>query len=91
MLTGLPPSDHVSEGIHKQANIDEASFESDISHIANPDLITSKDVKVLKSVDPGTHTINGVRGLTTTDRLFAFINRTTADTQRCIPYVIATV
>ena len=42
------------------------SFESNISDIANPDLIASGDLKGLKSVDPGTHPLKRLRGLTDT-------------------------
>ena len=55
MLTQMPSSYHASEDIHEQTNIDKVSLESNISDIANPDLIASGDLKGLKSVDPGTH------------------------------------
>ena len=48
----MPRSYHASEDIHEQRDIDEVSFELNISDIANPDLITSRDLKVLKSVAP---------------------------------------
>ena len=38
-------SDHASENIHEQQNIDKVSFETDIGPIANPDLIASRDLK----------------------------------------------
>ena len=66
MLTHLPPSNHASEDIHEQRNIDETRLESDISNIAHPDLIASRDLNVFKAIDPGTHTVNGLRGLTDT-------------------------
>ena len=54
------------KNIHEQRNIDEAFLELDIGNIANPDLIASADVKVINSIDPRTHTVNGVGGLTDT-------------------------
>ena len=66
MLTQMPSSYHASEDIHEQTNIDEVSFESNISDIANPDVIASGDLKGLKSVDPGTHPLKRLRGLTDT-------------------------
>ena len=66
MLTDIPPSDHASEDIHEQTNIDKVSFEADVGDIAHPDLITSGDIKVFKAIAPGTHTRNGCRGLTDT-------------------------
>ena len=66
MLTELPPSYHSGEDIHEQSDIDEVSLESDISNIANPDLIASTDIKRLQAIHIGTHTLNGGRGLTDT-------------------------
>ena len=81
VLTDVPPSDQASENIHKQTNIDEVSFETDIGNIVHPDLITSGDIKVFKAIVPGTHTRNGCRGLTGAfDRnreVGGFINRAT--------------
>ena len=81
MLADLPPSDHASEDIHGHCDIDEASLESDICYIANPDLIVSADIKVLKSIDPGLWASKGSRGLTDTfdgnREILCFINRAT--------------
>ena len=38
----------------------------DVGNIADPDLIASGDIKGLKSIPQGVHTINGGRGLTDT-------------------------
>ena len=65
MVADLPVSSyHASEDIHEHTNIDEASVETDILYIANPDLIASTDVKVLKSIDPGLCPFKRSRGLT---------------------------
>ena len=40
-------SDHTREDIHKQGDIDEVSFQADISDITDPDLIASGDLKRL--------------------------------------------
>ena len=66
MLTQMPSSYHSSEDIHKQTNIDEVSSKPNVSNVANPDLIASRDLKVLKSVAPGTHPLKRFRGLTDT-------------------------
>ena len=52
MVAHLPPSYHTTEHIHKDGNIDEASFESDVGYIANPDPITSTDVKCFEAIYP---------------------------------------
>ena len=62
----MPSSYHAREDIHEQSNIDEAFLEVDVCNIANPDLIASGDLKGLKSVDPGTHPLKRLRGLTDT-------------------------
>ena len=64
MPTQLPRSDHASEDIHEQRDIEETSVEADVGDIANPDLIGSTDLKVLNSIDPGTLIFKGSRGLT---------------------------
>ena len=56
----------LGEDIHEQRDIDEIALESDISHIAHPDLIASTDVKRLQAIHPRTHTRKGGRGLTDT-------------------------
>ncbi len=66
MLTQMPRSYHASEDIHEQSDIDETSVEADVGDIADPDLIGSTDLKVLNSIDPGTLTFKGSRGLTDT-------------------------
>ena len=66
MLADMPASDHAREDIHKQSNIDEVSFETDVGNIAHPDLITSEDVKVFKVIAPRMSIVNGVHGLTDT-------------------------
>ncbi len=64
MLADLPASYHASEDIHEHRNIDEVSVEADIRYIANPDLITSTDVKCFKAIHPRLHTFKRPRGLT---------------------------
>ena len=54
------------ENSNEQRNIDEVSFESHVSNIANIDLITSGNLKGLKSVAPGTFLPERPRGLTDT-------------------------
>ena len=66
MLTQMPNSYHTREDIHDPCDIDEVSFESHISDIANPDVIASGDFNGLKSVDPGRHLPERPRGLTDT-------------------------
>ena len=44
MLTQMPRSDPASKDIHEQSDIDEASVESDVSYIAHPDLIRSRNL-----------------------------------------------
>ena len=51
--------------VHKQTNIDEMSFETDVGNIAYPDLITSGDCQGFQGDCPkDAHLSNGVRGLT---------------------------
>ena len=64
MLADLPASYHASEDIHEHRNIDEASVETDIRYIANPDLITSTDVKCFEAIYPRMRTFKRSRGLT---------------------------
>ena len=64
MPTDLPSSDHSGEDVHKHGDIDETSFETDVGNIADPDLIRSKDLKTLNSIDPRLSTFKGSRGLT---------------------------
>ena len=64
MLTDMPPSDHAREDIHEQREIDEASLETHISNIADPDLIASTDLKRLQAIHPRRHPFSGVRRLT---------------------------
>ena len=45
MLTQFPASNHTSEDIHEQSDIDEASVEADVGNIADPDLIALTDIK----------------------------------------------
>ena len=54
MLTDLPRSDHPSENIHEQADIDETSIETNIGNIAHPDLILTRNLKVFEAVAPRT-------------------------------------
>ena len=65
-MADLPPSYHVSEDIHEHSNIDEASLETDIRYIANPDLIALRDVKSFESIDPRLCPFKRSRGLTGT-------------------------
>ena len=51
------------ENSNDPRNIDEVSFESHISNIANIDVITSGDLKGLKSVAPRTFLPERPRGL----------------------------
>ena len=46
-LRGSPRSDHASEDIHEQSDINEASFEADVGDIAHSDLIGTTDLKGL--------------------------------------------
>lgn len=55
-------SDHVREDIHKQTNVDEVSLDTDIGNIAHPDLITSGDLKIFKTINTGTQLRGGVFG-----------------------------
>ena len=64
MWTDLPSSYHSGEDIHQQSDIDEASVESDVGNIADPDLIRSTDLKTLNSIDPVVFTFKGSRSLT---------------------------
>ena len=66
MLTEFPRSYHADEDIHEKREIDEVSLESDVSNIADPDLIASTDLKGLQVIDPRTHTFSGVSRLTRT-------------------------
>lgn len=52
MPTHLPSSYHTREDIHEQSDIDEAPLEADVGDIAYPDLILSRDLKGLYSIDP---------------------------------------
>ena len=54
MWTDLPSSDHSGEDVHEHSDIDEASLETDVGNIADPDLILSRDLKTLNSIDPRT-------------------------------------
>ena len=49
----MPSSDQPSENIHEQAEIDEASLETNIGNISHPDLILTRDFKVFETVAPG--------------------------------------
>ena len=81
MWTDLPSSDHSGEDVHEQSDIDEPSLETDVGNIADPDLILSRDLKGLNSIDPRLWTFKGSRGLTDTldrdERFSSFINRAT--------------
>ena len=66
MSTDLPSLDHSGEDVHEQSDIDEASLETDVGNIAHPDLILSRDLKGLNSIDPGVSTFKGACGLTDT-------------------------
>ena len=61
MLTQMPRSNHASEDIYEQRDIDEASVETDVGNIADPDVIASGDLKGLKAVDPETHPLKRLR------------------------------
>ena len=52
MVADLPSSDHSGEDVHEQSDIDEASLETDVGNIGHPDLILSRDLKGLNSIDP---------------------------------------
>ena len=64
MVADLPSSDHSGEDVHEQSDIDEASLETDVGDIAHPDLIRSRDLKTLNSIDPVVFSVKGSRGLT---------------------------
>ena len=64
MVADLPGSYHATEHIHKDSDIDEASFESDVGYIANPDLIAARDVKCFDSIHPELCAVKRSRGLT---------------------------
>jgi hypothetical protein len=64
MLTQMPSSNHASEDIHEHRNIDEASVETNIRYIANPDLILATDVKHFESIHPRLRTFKRSCGLT---------------------------
>ena len=66
MSTDLPSLDHSCEDVHEQSDIDEASLETDVGNIGHPDLILSRDLKGLNSIDPRVLTFKGSRGLTDT-------------------------
>ena len=66
MWTDLPSPDHSGEDIHEQSDIDEASLETDVGNIGHPDLILSRDLKGLNSIDPRVSTFKGSCGLTDT-------------------------
>ena len=55
VLTELPGFDHSGENIHEQADIDEASLETNIGNIAYPDLILMRDLKGFEAVAPRTY------------------------------------
>ena len=63
MRTDLPSSDHSGEDVHEHSDIDETFLESDVGNIADPDLILSRDLKGLNSIDPRLWTFKGSRGL----------------------------
>ena len=52
MLTQMPRSNHASENIHEQSDIDEASVETNLGNISHPDLILMRDLKVFEPVAP---------------------------------------
>ena len=52
MLAQLPPSYRTCEAIHEQRDRDETSLGTDVRDIADPDLILSRDLKGLQSIDP---------------------------------------
>ena len=54
VLTDLPRSNHPSENIDEQADIDETSIETNIGNISHPDLILTRDLKVFEAVAPRT-------------------------------------
>ena len=64
MRTDLPSSDHSGEDVHEHSDIDETSLEADVGDIAHPDLILSRDLKGLNSIDPRVSTFKGSRSLT---------------------------
>ena len=64
MPTDLPSSDYSGEDVHEHSDIDETFLETDVGNIADPDLIRSRDLKGLNSIDPGVLTFKGSRGLT---------------------------
>ena len=76
-VADLPPSDHASENIHKHRNIHEAFLEVNVDNIVHSDLIASRDLKVLKTIDPRMQTVKQCRGLTATARFANFIKRGT--------------
>ena len=55
VLTDMPSSDEPSENIHEQAEINEASLETNIGNICHPDLILTTDLKGFKTVGPWTY------------------------------------
>ena len=52
MLTDLPPSYHSREDIHEHGDIDEMFFQTDVGNITDPDLIASRDIKIIHSIAP---------------------------------------
>ena len=64
MLRDPPASDHARKNIHEETNIDEATLESDVGNITDPDLIASADVKVLNPIAPRMWGLKRSRGST---------------------------
>ena len=50
MSADLLSSDHSGEDVHEHSDIDETSLESDVRDIAHPDLILSRDLKILNKI-----------------------------------------
>ena len=66
VLTDIPSFDQSCENIHEQAEINEASLETNIGNICHPDLILTRDLKVFETVAPGFIPLKRFRCLTRT-------------------------
>ena len=64
MFTEFPSAYHSGEDIHQQSDRDEASLETAVRPIRNPDLIASRDLKGFEAIDPRLPTFTRSRDLT---------------------------